>query len=97
MTEPNSVKAVLEQLAEAEKQRAEPNLSSKQRRARTVSRLAAVQALYQMELAGEGVETVITEFSNFRFDADIEGDIDRIVELSRAVAPGFMAPLWSQS
>lgn len=30
-------------------------------------------------------------------DADIEGDIDRIVELSRAVAPGFMAPLWSQS
>ena len=74
MTEPNSVKAVLEQLAEAERQRAEPNLSSKQRRARTVSRLAAVQALYQMELAGEGVETVITEFSNFRFDADIEGE-----------------------
>ena len=74
MTEPNSVKAVLEQLAEAEKQRAEPNLSSKQRRARTVSRLAAVQALYQMELAGEGVETVITEFSNFRFDTDIEGE-----------------------
>ena len=73
MTEPNSVKAVLEQLAEAEKQRAEPNLSSKQRRARTVSRLAAVQALYQMELAGEGVETVIAEFSNHRFDADIEG------------------------
>ena len=74
MTEPNSVKAVLEQLAEAEKQRAEPNLSSKQRRARTVSRLAAVQALYQMELAGEGVETVITEFSNHRFDSDIEGE-----------------------
>ena len=42
MTEPNSVKAVLEQLAEAEKQRAEPHLSSKQRRARTVSRLAAM-------------------------------------------------------
>jgi N utilization substance protein B len=74
MTEPNSVKAVLEQLAEAEKQRAEPHLSSKQRRARTVSRLAAVQALYQMELAGEGVETVITEFANFRFDTDIEGE-----------------------
>ena len=74
MTEPNSVKAVLEQLAEVERQRAEPNLTSKQRRARTVSRLAAVQALYQMELAGEGVETVITEFSNFRFDGDIEGE-----------------------
>ena len=74
MTEPNSLKSVLEQLAEAEKQRAEPQLTSKQRRARTVARLAAVQALYQMELAGEGVETVIAEFSNHRFDADIEGE-----------------------
>ena len=73
MSEPNSIQSVLQQLAEAEKQRAEPQLSSRQRRARTVSRLAAVQALYQMELAGEGVETVITEFSNFRFDTDIEG------------------------
>jgi transcription antitermination factor NusB len=74
MTEPNSLKSVLEQLAEADKQRAEPQLTSKQRRARTVARLTAVQALYQMELAGTGVETVIAEFSNFRFDADIEGE-----------------------
>jgi N utilization substance protein B len=74
MTEPNSIQAVLQQLAEAEKDRAEPQLSSRQRRARTVARLAAVQALYQMELAGEGVETVISEFSNHRFDADIEGE-----------------------
>ncbi|WP_298748243.1 transcription antitermination factor NusB [uncultured Brevundimonas sp.] len=74
MTEPASLQSVLEQLAEAEKQRAEPRLTSRQRRARTVARLAAVQALYQMELAGEGVETVITEFSNHRFDADIEGE-----------------------
>ena len=74
MTEPASLKSVLEQLAEAQKQRAEPQLTSRQRRARTVARLAAVQALYQMELAGEGVETVIAEFSNHRFDADIEGE-----------------------
>jgi N utilization substance protein B len=73
VTEPNSLKSVLQQLAEAQKSRAEPELSSRQRRARTVARLAAVQALYQMELAGEGVETVISEFSNHRFDADIEG------------------------
>mgnify|MGYP003576137234 FL=1 len=73
MTEPNSLQSVLEQLAEAEKSRAEPELSSRQRRARTVARLAAVQALYQMELAGEGVETVISEFANHRFDADMEG------------------------
>jgi N utilization substance protein B len=75
VTEPNSLKAVLDQLAEAEKQRAEPALTSKQRRARTVARLAAVQALYQMELAEEGVETVIAEFRNHRFDADIEGEM----------------------
>lgn len=79
MTEPNSIQAVLAQLAEnergpLEKAGAEPQLTSRQRRARTVARLAAVQALYQMELAGEGVETVITEFSNHRFDADIEGE-----------------------
>jgi N utilization substance protein B len=74
VTEPASLKSVLEQLAEAEKQRAEPQLTSRQRRARTVARLAAVQALYQMELAGEGVETVIAEFANHRFDADIEGE-----------------------
>jgi len=73
VTEPNSLQSVLEQLAEAEKSRAEPELTSRQRRARTVARLAAVQALYQMELAGEGVETVISEFANHRFDADIEG------------------------
>ena len=77
MTEPASLQSVLEQLAEAEKQRAEPQLTSKQRRARTVARLAAVQALYQMELAGEGVETVISEFANHRFDADIEGQPQR--------------------
>jgi len=74
MNEPNSIQAVLAQLAEAEKARAEPQLTSRQRRARTVARLAAVQALYQMELAGEGVETVIREFANHRFDTDIEGE-----------------------
>ena len=74
MTQPNSIQSVLKQLAENQKANAEPQLSSRQRRARTVARLAAVQALYQMELAGEGVDTVITEFSNHRFDADIEGE-----------------------
>ena len=73
-TTPATVAEVMAQLAEADKARAEPQLTSRQRRARTVARLAAVQALYQMELAGEGVETVITEFSNFRFDGDIEGE-----------------------
>ena len=41
---------------------------------RTVARLAAVQALYQMEVAGLGVEAVVREFLDHRFGADIEGD-----------------------
>ena len=78
---PATVAEVMAQLAEADKARAEPQLTSRQRRARTVARLAAVQALYQMELAGEGVETVITEFSNFRFDTDIEGEALSLIHI----------------
>lgn len=43
------------------------------RQSRSVARLAAVQALYQMEVSGAGVEAVIREFSEHRFDRDIEG------------------------
>lgn len=72
----NDLSAVMALLNEAEaEKRAEPSLDSRQRRARTVARLAAVQALYQMELGGEGVETVIAEFSDHRFDRDIEGEM----------------------
>jgi N utilization substance protein B len=38
-----------------------------------VARLAAVQALYQMETAEAGSEAVIREFADFRFDKDIDG------------------------
>jgi len=41
---------------------------------RSRARLAAVQALYQMEIAGAGVEAVIREFTDHRFDADMEGE-----------------------
>ncbi|MGQ3045127.1 MAG: transcription antitermination factor NusB, partial [Brevundimonas aurantiaca] len=64
----------LEQLPEADKAR-ESRLTRPPRRPRTDARLAAEHALYQMELAGEGVDTVISEFSNHRFDADIEGEM----------------------
>jgi len=70
---PATVAEVMAQLDEAQKNKAEPQLTSRQRRARTVSRLAAVQALYQMELIGEPVEQVVREFRNFRFDGDIDG------------------------
>jgi transcription antitermination protein NusB len=43
------------------------------RQDRSVARLAAVQALYQMEASGVGSETVIREFTDHRFDRDIEG------------------------
>ena len=42
-------------------------------RARTASRLAAVQALFQMEASGAGVESVILEFSTHRIGSDIDG------------------------
>jgi N utilization substance protein B len=38
-----------------------------------VARLAAVQALYQMDVAGQGAETVVREFRDHRFDRDMEG------------------------
>ena len=43
------------------------------RQARSVARLAAVQALYQMETGGAGAEAVIREFSDHRFNRDMEG------------------------
>lgn len=68
-----SLQEVVEQLAAAEALRETP-MPPAARRARTVARLAAVQALYQMELSGVGVEAVVREFADHRFDADIEGE-----------------------
>jgi N utilization substance protein B len=47
---------------------------SASRQPRSVARLAAVQALYQMETAGAGVDAVVREFSDHRFGGDIEGE-----------------------
>ncbi len=49
-------------------------LSLKFRQARAVARLAAVQALYQMEVSGVGVEAVVREFLDHRFGGDLEGE-----------------------
>ncbi|MDI7774406.1 transcription antitermination factor NusB [Asticcacaulis sp. EMRT-3] len=71
-TPPTSLKAVMEHLnAQAG---VTPSLTKKDKRARTVARLVLVQALYQLELTGSGVEAVIREFSDYRFDGDIEGE-----------------------
>ena len=47
-------------------------MSGAPRQARSVARLAAVQALYQMEVSHAGAEAVIREFSEHRFDRDVE-------------------------
>ena len=41
---------------------------------RSAARLAAVQALYQMESAGQGVEAIIREFKDFRLGGVLEGE-----------------------
>ncbi len=41
-------------------------MSDHRHQARTAARLAAVQALYQMETAGDGVEQVVLEFKHYR-------------------------------
>jgi N utilization substance protein B len=50
---------------------------------RSASRLYAVQALYQMELAGQSLDKVKVEFLNFRFGEEIDGDemIDGDIDL----------------
>lgn len=97
--DPRDLSAVRRLLEEREQEREvapnpEPRLSSPKRRARTVARLAAVQALYQMETAGEGAEAVIREFRDHRFEGDIEGetladaDEDYFAEIVRGVVGG---------
>ncbi len=41
---------------------------------RSVARLAAIQALYQMEVSGVGVDAVVREFAEHRFDRDVDGE-----------------------
>jgi len=48
-------------------------MSTKENTQRTNARLGAVQALYQLEAAGQGVETVILEFETHRLGGEIEG------------------------
>jgi N utilization substance protein B len=43
------------------------------RRMRSAARLYAVQALFQMEAADAGLETVLNEFEAHRFGAEIDG------------------------
>lgn len=41
---------------------------------RTVARLAAVQALYQMDISGADLSRTLSEFETYRLDGDVEGE-----------------------
>ncbi|MAK65206.1 MAG: transcription antitermination factor NusB [Maricaulis sp.] len=53
---------------------AKENPSEARARLRRAARLSAVQALYQMDIAGRGASSVIREFRDHRFGAEHEGD-----------------------
>lgn len=60
-----------------------PLSGNQKRKMRSASRLYAVQALYQMELAGQSLDKVKVEFLNFRFGEEIDGEemIDGDIDL----------------
>ena len=51
-----------------------PESEVKQANQRGAARLAAVQALYQMELSGTGVLEIVSEYENFRLGQELDGD-----------------------
>jgi len=51
-----------------------PKATGSAKARRSAARLAAVQALYQMEMAGTATETVIGEFVRHRIGQELDGD-----------------------
>lgn len=60
------------------------------RRMRSAARLYAVQALFQMEAADQGLKAVTREFETWRFGEEIGGEVlaEGDVELFRALVAG---------
>ncbi len=60
---------------------------------RSAARLAAVQALYQMDLAGKGLKEVFVEFERHWLGREIEGDQYKPAEaaLFRSILEGVLA------
>jgi N utilization substance protein B len=59
-------------------------MSNPPKQARSVARLAAVQALYQMEVSSAGAEAVIREFTEHRFDRDLPSESGEDMTLAQA-------------
>lgn len=60
---------------------------------RGVARLAAVQALYQMEVTGTGVLDIAAEYENFRLGKEVDGVqyLDADPQWFRAIIAGVVA------
>ncbi|EIE53156.1 antitermination protein NusB [Salipiger aestuarii] len=56
----------------------QPLSGNQKRKMKSASRLYAVQALYQMEAAGQTVERVQNEFIDHRFGAEIDDGVEMI-------------------
>ena len=63
------------------------------KRERAAARLAAVQALYQMDVAGKGVNDVLAEFESHWIGREVEGEqyIEAEVAFFRDVVQGVLA------
>lgn len=57
-------------------------------RLRNGSRLSAVQALYQMELTGQGWKAIVQQFQNHRFGHD--GEADHLIEVDEDYFSGIV-------
>lgn len=71
----------------------QPRAGDAKRVARSAARLAAVQALYQMEISGIDWKTVRQEFESHRIGAEIEGAQyhDADIDLFRDILQGVVA------
>jgi N utilization substance protein B len=60
---------------------------------RSAARLAAVQALYQMEVTGKGLREILTEFETWWIGQEVEGDQYKPAEIAlfRAIVSGVVA------
>lgn len=72
---------------------ATPRTAPRTANKRGVARLAAVQALYQMEVSGTGVLDIAAEYENFRLGKDIDGDqyLEADPQWFRAIISGVVA------
>ncbi len=59
---------------------------------RSAARLAAVQALYQMEVAGKGLNDILAEFETFWIGREVEGEQYKPAEIDffRAIIAGVV-------